>query len=77
MSSNEISDFLQLPSGSKPSHYVEFDTLQLHDIKTPNTRWNTTNMPEPITSSFSEWGSGGATQAITESNILIKNINKV
>ncbi len=69
MNPDEAKSFMQLPRA--PTHAVEFDTLQLiDDIKTPTGKWNTNGIPEPITETFPEWGSGGATQAIT--NKLIK-----
>ncbi|OEF23855.1 hypothetical protein A1QC_10950 [Vibrio rumoiensis 1S-45] len=75
MSAKQAKDFLQLPH--EPSHAVEFSTKQiLDDIHIPNGRWNTDNIPEPITATFPEWGAGGGTQAITNSPIEV-NPNKV
>jgi hypothetical protein len=54
-----------------PSRYATFDTLQLvNDLTIPTGQWNTTSIPEPLTSTFPEFGSGGGTQAITTTPIL-------
>lgn len=68
--STEVQNLLQLPK--KPSHAVQFDTLQLvDDLSIPTGKWNTTNTPEPITNTFSKWGKGGGTQAITNEPINV------
>ncbi|MDX1920776.1 MAG: Hint domain-containing protein, partial [Candidatus Caenarcaniphilales bacterium] len=73
MTPNEVKNLLQLPR--EPSHVVIFDTLHLtNDLKIPTGRWNLTNTPEPITSTFPEWGTGGGTQAITNQPIKIDNL---
>ncbi len=70
MNPDEAKSFMQLPRS--PTHAVEFDTLQvIDDIKTPDGKWNTNGIPEPITETFPEWGAGGATQAITNKPIKI------
>jgi len=76
MTPKEAGSYLQLPR--EPTHSVSFDTLQIiDDIRIPNGRWNTTNTPEPITSTFPKWGEGGGTQAITEKPILVKPPRKL
>ncbi|MBW1650108.1 MAG: hypothetical protein JRJ44_05445, partial [Deltaproteobacteria bacterium] len=73
---SKIKNLLQLPHA--PTHVVEFDTFQLiDDITIPTGRWNTTNILEPITKTFPEWGTGGGTQAVTHLPIKIKKINKL
>ncbi len=73
---SEAQNFLQTNPDYLPSHVVEFNTLQiLHDISIPMGRWNTTQTPEPITTTFPEWGDGGATQAITNSSIKVTPVN--
>ncbi len=63
MNPQEVKSLLQLPKA--PSHAVQFDTLQiLDDLSIPTGKWNTTNIPEPITTTFHKWGKGGGTQAI-------------
>ena len=58
-----------------PSHWVSFDTLPLiDDLMIPSGRWNTTNVLEPITKTFPEWGKGGATQAITNQPIRVDRL---
>jgi hypothetical protein len=59
----------------EPSHYATFDTLQMaNDLKIPGGRWNTSPLPEPIASTFPEFGSGGASQAITTTPIQNYNL---
>ncbi|MEJ2046290.1 MAG: hypothetical protein P8X89_23785 [Reinekea sp.] len=66
----EAKTFMQLPR--EPTHAVGFDTLQIIDsLKIPDEKWNSNGRPEPLTSTFPEWGSGGATQAITNAPIKI------
>lgn len=76
MSPEEAKSFMQLPR--TPSHAVEFDTLQIiDDLKIPTGKWNTNGIPKPITETFPEWGSGGATQAITNSPIKVNSSSVV
>jgi hypothetical protein len=73
MNSQEVQSLLQLPK--TPSHAVKFDTLQiLDDLSIPTGKWNTTNIPEPITTTFPKWGKGGGTQAITNQPIIIDDM---
>lgn len=52
-----------------------FDTMQIiDDIKIPNGNWGKANYLEPITKDFPEFGSGGATQAITNEKIILDEI---
>jgi hypothetical protein len=68
MSGAEAGDVLQLKY--EPSHYAQFDTLQIiDDISIPGGKWNTSPIPEPITSTYPKFGSGGATQTITTTPI--------
>lgn len=73
MKPQEVQSLLQLPK--TPSHAVQFDTLQLlDDLSIPTGKWNTTNVPEPITTTFPKWGKGGGTQAITNQPISINDL---
>ncbi len=55
-----------------------FDTLQIiDDIYIPTSKWNTTNVLEPITNSYPNFGPGGATQAITQREIKLSTIEKL
>ncbi len=55
----------------EPSHYATFDTLQIiDDLSVPTGRWGTSSIMEPITTTFPEYGIGGATQATTKTPIL-------
>lgn len=78
MNINQISSILQL--NYSPTHIAKFDTLQIIDnIQIPKTYWNTGSSLEPITSSFPSLGSGGATQAITNTpikNFILNEIKK-
>ena len=68
LSAAEAKSILQLKY--EPTHFATFDTLQLvDDLKIPGGLWNTSPIPEPITTTFPEFGSGGATQAITTTPI--------
>ena len=54
----------------EPSNIATFNTLQLiGDLRVPYSNWNTTNILEPLTNSYPQYGVGGATQAITSTNI--------
>jgi|GEM_PF-924223 RHS repeat-associated protein len=53
-----------------PSVFATFNTLQIaNDLTIPGGRWNTSPIPEPITSTYPEYGTGGGTQAITNTPI--------
>jgi len=68
LSASETQSLLQLKYA--PSHFGTFDTLQLiDDLSIPGGRWNTSPILEPRTSTFPEFGTGGATQAITTTPI--------
>jgi hypothetical protein len=67
MTGLQAQDILQLKY--TPTHFATFDTLQLQDLAIPGERWNTSAVPEPIITSFPEFGKGGATQAITNTPI--------
>ena len=56
----------------------EFDTLQAIDnMYVPTTQGNTTNIPEPITFSYPQFGSGGAYQLRVDKVIKYKNVKKI
>jgi hypothetical protein len=55
-----------------------FDTLQLvDDLRIPTGSHMTSGIPEPITSTYPEWGTGGATQAITNKAIIVDAVTKL
>ena len=67
---------LQVPHDA--SVRVEFDTLQIiDDIRIPNGNWGRASYLEPITTDFSQFGVGGATQAVTNSGIIIDAITNL
>ncbi len=67
---------LQVPHDA--SIKVSFDTLQvIDDISVPHGDWGKASYLEPITVDFPQFGSGGATQAITHSKIRIDTIIKI
>jgi filamentous hemagglutinin len=71
MSGSEVRSLLQMPKA--PTSYAEFDTLQLlPDLSIPGEKWNTLPAPEPLTSTFPEYGAGKGTQAITSKSIIIR-----
>ena len=60
------------------SYKVSFDTLQIvDDISVPHGKWGTADYLEPITRDYPEYGPGGATQAITHSQIRIDSIEQL
>jgi hypothetical protein len=64
MSPGQAQSVLQLDQ--TPSHYIKFDTLhQFDSIQILTTHWNEGVNLEPFTSSYPEFGIGGATQVIT------------
>lgn len=68
LTGTEAKSVLQLKY--EPSHFATFNTLQLvSDLKIPGGRWNASPLLEPITSTFPEFGGGGASQAITTTPI--------
>jgi hypothetical protein len=67
MTGAEAKSVLQLKY--EPSRFATFDTLQLQDLQIPGGKWGTSPIPEPITNTFPEFGVGGATQAITQTQI--------
>jgi len=74
-SGREAQEYLQMKPELLPSHYAEFDTLQIiDDISIPAGQWNTWRtdsfvIPEPLTRTFPQYGKGGSTQAITNTPI--------
>jgi hypothetical protein len=73
MTGQQVQNLLQLPQ--TPTYGVSFDTLQLiPDLTIPGGRWNTLPTPEPFTSTYPEWGTGGGTQAITNSPITVNKV---
>lgn len=70
LSPSEVQSLLQ--TQQTPTNWVSFDTLSLiPDLKIPTGEWNTSTVPEPLTSTFPQYGSGGGTQAITTQPIKI------
>ena len=53
----------------------KFNTLQIvDDIRIPKGKWGVARWKEPITKDFPEYGQGGATQAITNHDILLDEL---
>jgi RHS repeat-associated protein len=68
LTAHQAQQLLQVPY--TPAMYATFDTLQVvNDVAIPTGLYNTTLIPEPITSTYPENGTGGATQAITSTTI--------
>jgi len=67
---------LQVPHDA--SIKASFDTMQIiDDINIPYGNWGKASYLEPITKDFPQFGTGGATQVITNSNIKINAITKL
>jgi hypothetical protein len=65
---------LQVPHDA--SVRASFDTLQLiDDLRIPKGQWGKADYLEPITKDFTEYGSGGATQAITNKPIYYNDLD--
>jgi hypothetical protein len=55
-----------------------FDTLQIiDDIRIPNGKWGDASWLEPITKDFPKYGTGGATQAVTNSSIKLDTLQEL
>jgi hypothetical protein len=67
-------DKMQLNSSSTDAVWrAEFDASQLmNKVEIPKGKWNNTEYLEVLTRSYPEYGSGGASQFITQSEINIK-----
>jgi RHS repeat-associated protein len=66
----DISSSLQLQPDYPPTHVAVFDTLQTIPSLTIPTEYHGAGLfPEPITTSYPAWGSGGFTQATTSEPI--------
>ena len=56
----------------------EFDTLQaIEEIYIPTTNGNTTDIPEPITASYPQYGVGGDAQARVDKIIHFSNVEMI
>ncbi len=68
---------LQIPY--RPEYRVSFDTIDIiDDISIPKGQWGAADYLEPLTSDYKNFGPGGATQAITYSQInSVNNITKL
>lgn len=76
MTSSDVKSLLQLPR--EPTHWTSFETFPLlNDLKIPTGLWNKSDVPEPITSTFPQWGRGGGTQAITNTPIKIRELGRL
>ena len=75
-SAEQIQSELQIEK--PPTHYGEFDTLQIiDDVRIPKGSWGTANHYEPIVKDFPDLGSGGATQAVTKIPIKDFTLHKI
>ena len=75
-SASEAQNAFQIaPEWSDSKLRGEFDTLQVIDkIYIPTTMGNTTNIPEPITVSYPEYGTGGVPQVKVDSIIKFRDV---
>lgn len=78
-SSSEVRNAYQIsPNWSDAGVRGEFDTLQVIDnIHVPTTLGNTTDVLEPITSAYPEFGSGGAQQLMTNNEIKLRSVERL
>lgn len=69
----EAADRLQVPHDAVIK--VEFDTKQmLEDLEIPKGMWGKADYLEPLATDFPQFGSGGATQAVTKQQIILNKI---
>lgn len=75
-SASDAQSRLQLrPDRNDASYRLEFDTLQTaDDLRVPRGRFGSRDYLEPLTGTFPEYGAGGATQAITNNKIHVREI---
>ncbi|AEY67515.1 hypothetical protein Clo1100_3377 [Clostridium sp. BNL1100] len=67
---------LQVPHDA--AYRASFDTLQvIDDIRVPNGKWGQARHLEPLTKDFPQFGSGGASQVITNKPITLDEITKL
>lgn len=67
---------LQVPHDA--AYRASFDTLQvIDDIRVPNGMWGQAKHLEPLTKDFPQFGSGGASQVITNKPITLDEITKL
>lgn len=82
-SASSVRDRYQIaPEWSNPTVRGELDSIQLYDpntgtwrLQTPTSNGNTTTIPEPYTSAYPEYGTGGARQYITDQNTSFRYDN--
>ena len=68
-----VQSILQLPK--KPTWVAEFSSSQiLDDIRFPRAKFNNASYIEVLTRSYPEFGSGGASQFITQDQIKLKRL---
>lgn len=74
--SSDVQNSFQIsPEWSDAKLRGEFDTLQvIDDLDIPTSMGNTTDILEPITSAYPEYGSGGVAQVITKSKIHLRSV---
>jgi hypothetical protein len=66
---------LQLPSKTDGAICLEFDTLQIAgDVRIPYAKYDKADYLEPLIMSYRKWGTGGATQAVTNMPIQLTRI---
>lgn len=57
---------------------IEFDTLQIvNDIRIPRGKWGSADYLEPLTKDFPDFGTGGATQAVTSNSFKIFRVTNM
>lgn len=74
--SSDVQNSFQIsPEWSDAKLRGEFDTLQVIDnLEIPTSMGNTTDILEPITFAYPEYGSGGVAQLITKSKIHLRSV---
>ena len=67
---------MQLPK--KPTWVAEFSSSQIvNDVKFPAAKFNNADYIEVLTRSYPEWGIGGGSQFITNSQITVDRLRNL
>jgi len=65
-------------SQKKPTWVAEFSSSQIvNDVKFPTAKFNNADYIEVLTRSYPEWGIGGGSQFITNSQIRIDRLRNL
>ena len=72
----QAQSILQLPK--KPTWVAEFSSTQIiNDVRFPTAKFNNADYIEVVTRSYPEWGVGGGSQFITNSQIKITRLKNL